>query len=301
MSSISAKQLTRNSYRFFIPVVVLFLPLIVSCDATRPKAHITPSVSFNRTSAEMGTPVEVIYSFKTSSDFPGLKKDLIVFVHFLDPSGKIRFVDDHNPPSRTNQWAPGRSYSYVRTYFLPENIPAGEYTVQLGMYTPSGKGERFVLNARQLSDRSYAVGNIKILKPVPDNKVQYVSGWYNLERAPNDDWYHWRWIGKTAVARIPNPRTNSFLYLKAESERHRFQTPQRITIFLKDKQIDQFEVESAETFAKKLEISEATLGTDSEIDVKLEVDRTFSPSTDGENGDTRELGLRVYCLYLGKK
>jgi hypothetical protein len=301
MSSISAKRLINKSHRLFIPAAALFVSCFVSCDASRPKAHITPSVSFNRTSAEMGTPVEVNYSFKTSKDFPGLKKDLIVFVHFLDPSGKIRFVDDHNPPLRTNQWGPGRDYSYVRTYFLPENIPAGDYTVQLGMYTPSGKGERFVLNAKQLSDRSYAVGNIKILEPAPENEPQYVSGWYDLERSPNDNWYHWRWIGKSAVARIANPRSNAFLYLKAESERHRFQEPQRITVFLKDQQIDQFEVESSETFAKKFEIPAASLGADPKVDVKLEVDRTFSPSMDGKTGDTRQLGLRVYCLYLTKR
>jgi hypothetical protein len=296
MSSIWAKRLTENLAAKLILIASLFL---FSCDASRPRAHITPSVTFNKSSAEMGSPVEVIYTFRTSSDFPGLRKDLIVFVHFRDPSGTIRFVDDHNPPTRTNQWRPGNTYTYVRTYFLPENIPVGQYKVQLGLYTPSGKGERFVLNAKQNNDRTYEVGSIKIVEP--NDKMQYVSGWYDLEREPNDNWYHWRWIGKSAVATVPNPRTDALLYLKAESERHRFPEPQRISIIVGDKVINQFEMDSSEAFAKKFEIPAASLGNDPDVKLKLEVDRTFSPSPDGKSGDTRQLGLRVYCLYLGRK
>ncbi|HSE43096.1 MAG TPA: hypothetical protein VLH08_20215, partial [Acidobacteriota bacterium] len=292
------KRLTEN---LSVKLLVIAVLTLFSCDASRPKAFITPRVTFNKSSAEMGTPVEVTYSFQTSSDFPGLKKDLIVFVHFLDPSHRIRFVDDHNPPIRTNQWGPGRNYSYTRTYFIPENITPGDYVVELGMYTPSGKGERFVLNAKQISDRSYQVGGLNIQKPSKDSEPEFVSGWYDFERDPNDDWYHWRWMSKSAIARLPNPHSNALLYLKAESERYRFQEPQRITIFLKERQIDQFEVESSGTFVKKFEIPANLLGSEKTVDVKLEVNQTFSPSVDKKAGDTRELGLRVYCLYLGVK
>lgn len=302
MSSIWAKQPIRNSSSaLLILIASLILPSLFSCDASRPKSYITPRVSFNKNSVEMGTPVEVIYSFDTTADFPGLKKDLTVFVHFLDPSGKIRFVDDHNPPIRTNQWGPASNYSYVRTYFLPENIPAGEYTVELGMYTPVGRGERFVLNAKQLSDRSYAVGNIQIQKPSVSTQPQLVTGWYDLEREPNNDWYHWRWIGKTATLRVPNPRANALLYLKAESERHRFQNPQTVSVFLEGRQLDRFTVESSEAFVQRYKIDAASLGTNSIVEVRLEVDQTFTPSPVGASGDSRELGLRVYCLYLGKE
>jgi hypothetical protein len=298
MSSTSAKRLTKT---FSVKLIVLAALTLFACDASRPKAYITPRVTFNKSSAEMGTPVEVTYTFQTGSDFPGLKKDLIVFVHFLDPSRRIRFVDDHNPPIRTNQWGPGRNYAYTRTYFIPENITQGEYVVELGMYTPSGKGERFVLNAKQISDRSYQVGGLKIQKPSRDSQPQFVFGWYDEERDPNDDWYHWRWMGKSAIARLKNTHSNALLYLKAESERHRFQEPQRISVFLKDRQIDQFEVDSSETFVRKFEIPADLLGHEEHVDVKLEVNHTFSPSVDKNAGDSRELGLRVYCLYLGPK
>jgi hypothetical protein len=298
MSSIWAKQTIRKHSRsIFVFIIFLLMPLVYSCDASRPKSYITPRVIFNKTSAEMGTPVEVTYSFDTSDDFPGLKKDLTVFVHFLDPSKRIRFVDDHNPTIRTNQWGPEQNYSYTRTYFLPENIPAGKYIVELGMYTPSGKGERFVLNAKQLSERSYEVGNINIEKPSTGAEGQLISGWYDLEREPNNDWYHWRWIGKTAIAKLPNPRANSILYLKAESEPQRFQSEQNISIYVNGNQLDRFSVESAEPFVQKYKIDAASLGTNNSVEVKLEVDQTFVPSAN----DQRELGLRVYCLYLGNE
>jgi hypothetical protein len=297
MSSIWAKQTIRKNSQSILIFILFLLPFVFSCDASRPKSYITPRVIFNKANAEMGTPVEVTYSFDTSDDFPGLKKDLTVFVHFLDLNKKIRFVDDHNPPIRTNQWGPGRNYSYTRTYFLPENIPDGKYIVELGMYTPMGKGERFVLNAKQLSERSYEVGNIHIDKPSMNSEPQLISGWYDLEREPNNNWYHWRWIGKTAIAKLPNPHANSVLYLKAESEPQRFQNPQNVTVYVNGNQLDRFSVESAEPFVQKYKIDSAALGRNSTVDVKLEVDQTFVPSAD----DKRELGLRIYCLYLGKE
>jgi hypothetical protein len=298
MSSIWAKQtIKKHSQSLSVFILLLVMPFVFSCDASRPKSYITPRVTFNKPSTDMGTPVEVKYSFDTSDDFPGLRKDLTVFVHFLDPSGKIRFVDDHNPPIRTNQWGPGRNYSYTRTYFIPENIPEGKYTVELGMYTPIGKGERFVLNAKQLSERSYDVGKIQIEKPSTNPEGELVSGWYDLEREPNNDWYHWRWMGKTAAVKLPNPRANSLLYLKAESEPQRFPKDQNVSIFVNGSKLDGFNVETAEPFVQKYRIDAASLGTNDRVEVKLEVDQTFVPS---EN-DKRELGLRVYCLYLGKE
>jgi hypothetical protein len=297
MSSIWAKQTIRKQSQSVSAFIIFLLLLFVfSCDASRPKSYITPRVIFNKASAQMGTPIEVTYSFDTSDDFPGLKKDLTVFVHFLDPSGKIRFVDDHNPPIRTNQWGPARHYSYTRTYFVPENIPAGKYIVELGMYTPIGKGERFVLNAKQLSERSYDVGNIQIEKPSANPEGELVSGWFDLERETNNDWYHWRWIGKTAIAKLPNPHANSLLYLRAEGEPQRFPNEQNVSVYVNGTELDRFSVETAEPFVQKYKIDAESLGTNSAVEVKLEVDQTFVPSAD----DKRELGLRVYCLFLGR-
>ena len=118
-----------------------------------------------------------------------------------------------------------------------------------------------------------------------------------MEREANNDWYHWRWIGRTAIAKLPNPHANSILYLKAEGEPQRFQSEQNISVYVNGNQLDRFSVEGAEPFVQKYKIDAASLGTNNSVEVKLEVDQTFVPSA----SDSRELGLRVYCLYLGKE
>jgi hypothetical protein len=247
----------------------------------------------------MGTPVEITYTFDTSDDFPGLKKDLTIFVHFLDPRNVIRFVDDHHPPTRTNQWLSAGHYTYNRTYFIPENIPEGKYKVELGMYTPSGKGERFVLNAKPLSERSYEVGEIKVVSPSERTQNEYVSGWYDVEKEPDDNWYHWRWTSRSALVRAPNPNRDSYLYIKADTQVSRFQEPPNVTVILNGETLDEFTIESESEFVKRYEIRKAELGSEDQVEIGLTVDQTFTPALAGNSQDIRELGLKVYCVYLG--
>lgn len=275
---------------------VLLLILIAGCDSRRPRPYITPSVRFNKATAPIGTPVEMEYRFRTSVDFQGLKKDLIVFVHFLDPRGTIRFVDDHTPPIRTNQWGPGQEYSYRRTVFLPENIPAGEYVVELGMYTPSGKGERFALNARRISERSYDVGHLQLQQSRPDDIGEFTNGWYDIEREPGNPWEHWRWTSGKAMLRMKNPKAESYLYLKADTDRSRFTDPQSVIVKLGDFEISRFEMQSSEPIVKKFPIHATQLGADQTVDLTLEVAPTFIPG----GSDSRALGIRVYSFYLGR-
>jgi hypothetical protein len=297
MSFISAKLPTRCS----LPKLLLLIcSLSVSCDAYHPKAYITPLVQPNRQTVEMGTPLELEYSFQTSKDFPGLKKDLIVFCHFLDPHGVIRFVDDHSPPILTNQWKAADRYRYTRTLFIPENIPAGNYTIELGMYTPSGKGEAFALNAKRLSERSYDVGKLQIAAAPVETSDQFLNGWYQVEREPNNIWYHWRWIAKQASLKAKNPRADALLYLKADTDPGRFEEPQNVSVFLENRKLDQFAITTAEPVVKKYLISRYDLGNQENVQLSLEVDKTFMPASDGRSDDKRQLGIRVYCFYLGK-
>lgn len=296
MNSTSARLAIKQLLRKFF----LLLLVLQACDAYHPKAFISPHVQTNKKLVEMGTPVEVEYSFDTAKDYPGLKKDLTVFVHFLDPQGIIRFVDDHVPAQLTNQWKAGSTYTYTRTIFIPENIPAGGYTIELGMYTPSGKGEGFALNAKRISERSYDVGNFRIVKPNVNSQPEYVEGWYEPEREINNDWYHWRWISGIAALRVPNPQADAFLYLKADTDPERFPEPQSVQLSLNQTRVDQFPMEGGEPMVKKYFIPKEKLGQQEKVELKIEVDKTFVPASDGKATDKRKLGIRVYSLYLGK-
>ena len=296
MNFISARRRIKQNQ---LKLVVLICALS-ACDAYHPKAFISPRVETNKKSVEMGTPIEVQYSFQTSGDYPGLKKDLTVFVHFLDARNTIRFVDDHVPPQLTNQWKAGNTYTYSRTIFIPENIPSGEYTIELGMYTPSGKGERFALNAKRISERSYDVGHLSIVKPRSDLQPVYLDGWYQEEREKNDDWYHWRWISKKATMLAPNPHTDALFYLKADTDPQRFKEPPVVRLVLNGRNVDEFPIEGSEPTIKKYAFSKSQLGENDKVEVKIEVNQSFVPASDGIATDKRELSIRVYSLYLGK-
>jgi len=278
-------------------LVLLVCVSICACKAPAPKSYVTPEVHLKKKPIEMGTPVDIQYTFLTADDFLGFRKNLTVFVHFLDPQGKIRFVDDHLPPVRTNQWVSSQRYDYQRTVFVPENIPPGEYTIELGVYLPEGKGERIELNAKKITARSYDVGKISIHQP-DSSGIRFVDGWYDVEQDPAENFYHWRWTKGKAVAEAPNPRADAVLYLRADSDQTRFTQHQTVTIRLNSNTIDEFVVSGSDEFVKRYEIPKDKLGDDPIVKLEIDVSETFIPASKGNSTDSRELGLRVLNLYL---
>lgn len=245
----------------------------------------------------MGTPEEVTYSFTTEPFFSGLKKDYIIFVRFRDPRGTIRFIDDHKPSVLSNQWLPAQTYSYTRTVIVPENIPAGTYTIELGMYQNSGRGERILMNAPKTGPRSYDLGKLQIVPA--QSEGTFTSGWYDVEQDPQEKWYHWRWMSEEGVASFANPEADSILYLKAETDLSRFPTPPRITVQLGETTLEEFEAPSGE-FLKKYLIPRQQLGNAKTVEATIHMDQTFIPASDGVSKDTRKLSLKVYLFYLTK-
>jgi hypothetical protein len=282
----------------YISTLIVFA-LLFSFGCSSQQATIIPKLQINKKSAEMGTPIELTYSFSTKKDFAPLNRDLTVFVHFLDPKGNIRFQDDHVPPKPTSTWRASSNYNYTRTLFIPKNIPAGEYTVTLGIYSP-GKGERIDLDASKHDHREYDMGKLLIEIPPQEPIIQYVKGWYDPETVPNDVSTHWRWIGKEAVMKVRNPMSDALLYFKADGVPERFQIPQMVTLQIGDYVVDSFPINSNQAFLKKYNVSKDKLGTNKMLEVKVIVDKTFIPADDKVSADQRELGLRVYDLYLGK-
>ncbi|HET6267660.1 MAG TPA: hypothetical protein VFG11_08080, partial [Acidobacteriota bacterium] len=181
--------------------------------------------------------------------------------------------------------------------FVPENIPAGTYVIELGMYQTSGRGELMQLNAPKRGDRAYDLGRIQIA--LPSSKAEYVSGWYDAESEPQERWYHWRWMGKSAVLRVENPKADSLLYLKAAAELTRFPKSPQVRVSVNGQEIDSFEVDTPE-FSKMYHVAKKDLGPGERVELKVETDATFVPASDKVSQDRRELGLKVFLFYLGK-
>ncbi|HSP07637.1 MAG TPA: hypothetical protein VLR94_10700 [Acidobacteriota bacterium] len=288
-------------YRFPRPFIAFILAAICGLSAcNRHNATIVPKVQINKKSAEMGTPIEVTYSFSTKKEYVALQRDLTVFCHFLDPKRVIRFQDDHLPSIPTSQWRPNGNYHYTRTVFIPKNIPAGEYTLSLGIYSPE-KGERFDLDAKTLDHRAYNMGTLLIEIPPQDITIQYAKGWYDPETIPSDVGEHWRWTKKEAVLKVRNPKADALLYFKADGNTEHFKdSPQMVTLKIGDNVIDTFPITSNMPFMKKYNVAKNLLGSGNMLELNVQVDRTFIPAEDKISSDTRELGIRVYEIYLGK-
>lgn len=73
-------------------------------------------------------------------DAEPLGSDCSVFVHFLDPSGRMAFQADHGPPVPTIRWS-GR-VEYGRTVVVPTDLAPGRYDVVVGLWDgrPSDRG-----------------------------------------------------------------------------------------------------------------------------------------------------------------
>lgn len=285
-----------------VSFAIVLLIIFIASGCNRQKATIIPKLQINKKSAEMGTPIELTYSFSTKKDYVALMKDLTVFCHFLDPKRVIRFQDDHVPPPsmQTSQWRPGKNYNYTRTVFIPKNIPAGEYTISMGIYAPD-KGERIDLDAKTLDHRAYNMGTLLIEIPPQEPIIQYSKGWYDPESVPNDIGTHWRWTKKEAILKVRNPKADSLLYFRADGNGERFKgNPQIVTLKIDDFVVDSFPIVDNLQFLKKYNISKERLGDGKMLELKVGVDKVFIPAEDKQSVDKRELGLRVYELYIGK-
>ncbi len=66
--------------------------------------------------------------------------DVVVFVHLLDPDGRLVSQSDGPPtwltPMPTWQWSPSQPIPDHRFLALPEELPPGSYTLQVGLYHP---------------------------------------------------------------------------------------------------------------------------------------------------------------------
>lgn len=287
----------RPRYRL-LAFILLAVSGLLACNGH--KATVVPGLQVNKKSAEMGTPIEVTYSFSPKKDYVALAKDMTVFTHFLDSKKNIRFQDDHQPPFKTSQWRPNGNYHYTRTVFIPKNIPAGEYTIEMGIYSPS-TGERLELDGRDVARRSYDMGKLLIEIPPQEPIIQYSKGWYDPESETSDPSNIWRWTKQEAVLKVRNPGSDALLYFKGDGNPQFFKDkPQQVTISIADNVIDTFAITSDQSFMKKYEVPKSKLGNDKMLEIKVSVDRTFVPAQDNVSADTRELGMRVYELYLGK-
>src|SRR6185436_15658086 len=88
----------------------------------------TPSLTFSKDRAPIGSAVTLTYKFVVAPDAK-IDKDYYVFVHVLDPQGEQMWTDDHQPPVPATKWKAGETGEYKRTIFGPNYPYVGEAVV----------------------------------------------------------------------------------------------------------------------------------------------------------------------------
>jgi len=281
-------------------LIVLMMALTIAgcgkkADTAPPVA--TPTVTLNHTRVPLGSPVEVTYKFQVA---PSAKfaKDYRVMVHFLDADDELMWTDDHTPPVPTSTWKPGQVVEYTRTVFVPFYPYIGDATVSIGLYAP-GTDERLPLAGEGAGQRAYRVARLRI-QPQTDNIfLAYVEGWNGPETAADNQAVEWQWTRKDASLRFRNPKRNAVFYLHYDGQPAMFDTPQTVTVFLREEAVDTFQVTTADEGIRKLALKAAQFGPDDVVLMRLAVDKTFVPALARPGSrDSRELGIRVFHAFI---
>jgi hypothetical protein len=258
---------------------------------------ITPSVSFNKPRAPIGSPVEITYRFEVGPDSEPIPKDYHVFVHFLDSHDSLLFTDDHTPPEPTGSWKPGSTHEYTRTLFIPLYPYLGTASVKIGLYVPE-TAERLGLSGQDDGNLGYQVAQIQLLDQKENIFLVYKEGWHQLESQPENRNVEWQWTKKEAVCSFRNPKKDATLFLEADTNAEAVSAPMQVVVWIGQNEVASFPVEGREPVLKKIPIPASALGSEDWVDLRLVTSESFVPSAKNLGTDDRELGLRVYHLYV---
>ena len=267
---------------------------VASCSRKEPEEPpvATATLKLSKERVAIGSPLTLTYRFEVAQNasFDG---DYTVFVHVLDPEGEQLWTDDHMPPQPTSSWKGGQTIEYSRTVFVPNYPYIGPAEIRLGLYAQA-TGRRLVLSAEQGPRREYTVARFQLVPQSENVFLIYKDGWHPAEVSPENAAVEWQWTRKTATISFRNPRKASTLFLEFDARPDKFTPPQQITIRVGSHVVGTATADNKDRKLMTFPITPAQLGTGDMAELTIEVDRTFVPG----GGDTRELGIRVYHVFL---
>jgi len=267
-----------------------------SKDDAPPVASV--SLTLSKSAVPLGSPIEMTYRFEVA---PGMAFDgnYRVFMHLLDSDGVNRWSDDHDPPTRTSEWRPGQAVEYTRTSFMPVVPYLGEATIRVGLYRADAPDTRAPLSAPEPEGRSYKVATLRVLPQSENIFVVVRSGAHPSEFAPENPAREWFWTNREYVASFRNPKKDATLYLEFDGRPDLFDQPQMVSVYLGSQSVTSFAADSVNPTLRRIPLRADQLGSVDMAELRIAVDRSFVPAAmPGGGQDTRELGIRVYHLFV---
>lgn len=258
------------------------------------------SVTPGRARVGIGAPLELAYQFEL---LPGasLPLDYKVFVHMVDATGRVVWIDDHEPAIPTSRWKPGQPVQYTRTRFLPtQGLTPGEMTITVGLY----RDERLPLQGGvgPGRDREYPAATFQLAPETENIFLIYTGGWHGQEHA-EDATRSWTWTEGVGTVSFRNPKTDLTLYLEYDARPDAFGgTPQQVSINVGGQRVGGFAASQSFPAIERIPIPAAVLGSSEMSELKIEVDPVFVPASLPAGGrDERQLGIRVYHAFLERR
>ena len=265
-------------------------------DTQQPVASmvVTPA----RPAAEAGAPLDFIYRFARIADAPALSNDHWVFVHMVDQAGTLLWTDDHRPDVPPAAWG-AKPVTYRRTMFVPRMASAGRVRVEAGLYVPAD-GKRVALTGEQKGDRSYPVTSFDVLPPSNGLFVSFGNGWHGAERAPQEPMREWRWTTGNARLSFRHPGREVTLWLELDQPVVGVGR-QHVEVRKEGALLAALPIAPGTRSVSRVAVPSAQGA--GPIDLDVTVEPTFVPAAmpSLSSQDTRELGVRVFNVYVGAR
>lgn len=272
----------------------------VSCGArSEPVAAII--LDLERSAAPQGAFVSAELSLTLLPAFTPVDRDYRVFVHFLDPGGRLLWADDHDPPVPSSDWRRGQTLSYVRRLAIPEDAHVGEITIAVGLYDPP-QGERLPLAGEHLGQLSYRGGRLTIEAAAARNLLTYEYGWYDQEvEQSNGSVARWRWTAETAVLSFPNPYSDAALQLLLDGRPDLAPGGrQAVDVLAGGEPLERIVLASRDRQFVEVMLPAARLGGGRTGRIEIRVEPTVVPAAaaGSTSMDDRRLGVRVHHAFV---
>ena len=279
-------------------VAVMVLGVAAGCgetDEAPPVASV--AVTLSKSAAALGSPIDMTYKFEVAQG-QALDGKYRVFMHLLDSDGVLRWADDHEPSVPTTAWKAGEPVEYTRTSFIPVVPYLGDATIRVGLYRADATDTRAPLSGPDPQGRSYKVATLALLPQSENIFVVYRSGSHPSEFAPENPAREWWWTKKEVVANFKNPKKDATLYLEYDARPDLFDQPQVVNVYLGSQSVATFAADNKDPLLRRIPLRADVLGTSDMAELRLVVEPSFVPSAIGAGQDIRELGIRVYHLFV---
>jgi len=256
------------------------------------------AVTLSKATAPLGSPIDMTYTFDVA---PGQSLDgqYRVFMHLLDADGLLRWADDHDPPTPTTEWKAGSRVTYTRTSFIPIVPYLGQATVRVGLYRTDATDTRAPLSGPEPEGRSYKVATLRLLPQSENIFVVRRAGTYHADEfAPENPAREWSWTTKELAVNFRNPKKDATLYLEYDARPDLFDQPQVVNVYLGSLSVATFAADNRDPLLRRIPLRADSLGPADMVELRVVVAPSFVPATIGAGQDTRELGIRIYHLFV---